>query len=86
MDATTETQIRQNQRIDTLQAKADGAACLRGIRERLGFTQSDFAQRINVPLDTLRNWEQGKRKPTGAASALLTILDKAPQAALNALG
>ncbi len=85
VDATTETQIRQNQRIDTLQAKADGGAYLRGIRERLGFTQSDFAQRINVPLDTLRNWEQGKRKPTGAASALLKILDKAPQAALAAL-
>ncbi len=45
-----------------------------------------FALRINVPLDTLRNWEQGKRKPTGAASALLKILDKASQAALKALG
>jgi putative transcriptional regulator len=52
----------------------------------LGFSQPDFAQRFNVPLDTLRNWEQGKRKPTGAASALLKILDKAPQAALKALG
>jgi putative transcriptional regulator len=68
------------------QAKADGAAYVRGIRERLGFSQPDFALRINVPLDTLRNWEQGKRKPTGAASALLKILDKAPQAALKALG
>ena len=85
MDATTEAQIRQHQRMDTLQAKADGAAYVRGIRERLGFSQPDFAQRINVPLDTLRNWEQGKRKPTGAASALLKILDKAPQAALAAL-
>ena len=86
VDATTEVQIRQHQRMDTLQAKADGAAYVRGIRERLGFSQPDFALRINVPLDTLRNWEQGKRKPTGAASALLKILDKAPQAALKALG
>jgi putative transcriptional regulator len=62
-----------------LQAKADGAAYVRGIRELLGFTQPDFALRINVPLETPRNWEQGKRKPTGAASAFLKILDKSPK-------
>jgi DNA-binding transcriptional regulator YiaG len=38
-----------------LEAKADGAAYVRGIREPLGFTQPDFALRINVPLDTVRN-------------------------------
>lgn len=32
-----------------------------------------------------RNWEQGKRSPTGAAKALLKVLDKAPEAALAAL-
>jgi putative transcriptional regulator len=85
VDATTASQIRRHQRDDSLQAQADGAAYVRGIRERLGFSQSEFAARINIPLDTLRNWEQGKRKPTGAASALLKILDKAPKAALHAL-
>ena len=29
-------------------------------------------------LVTVRNWEQGKRSPTGAARALLRILDRAP--------
>jgi putative transcriptional regulator len=38
-----------------------------------------------VSLDTIRNWEQGKRSPTGAARALLKVLDKAPKAALVAL-
>jgi putative transcriptional regulator len=38
-----------------------------------------------VSLDTIRNWEQGKRCPTGAAKALLRVLDKAPEAALAAL-
>lgn len=33
----------------------------------------------------IRNWEQGKRSPTGAARALLKVLDKAPEAALAAL-
>jgi len=38
-----------------------------------------------VPLDTIRNWEQGKRHPTGAARALLKVLDRVPKAALSAL-
>jgi putative transcriptional regulator len=41
--------------------------------------------RAYVSLDTIRNWEQGKRSPTGAAKALLKVLDKAPEAALAAL-
>jgi len=45
----------------------------------------EFSHRINVPIDTIRNWEQGKRSPTGAAKALLKVLDKAPGAALAAL-
>ena len=85
VDATTSAQIRQQKRSDTLEAKSDAVAYVRGIRERLGFSQPEFALRINIPLDTLRNWEQGKRKPTGAATALLKILDKAPDAALAAL-
>lgn len=39
----------------------------------------------DVSLDTIRNWEQGKRCPTGAAKAPLKVLDKAPEAALAAL-
>jgi putative transcriptional regulator len=52
----------------------------------LGLTQQEFARRIDVPLDTIRNWEQGKRYPTGAAKSLLKILDRAPETALLALG
>jgi len=52
---------------------------------RLGFSQVEFAKRINVSLDTIRNWEQGKRHPTGAAKALLKVLEKAPETALAAL-
>jgi len=39
----------------------------------------------SVSLDTIRNWEQGKRGPTSAARALLRVLDKAPEACLEAL-
>ena len=57
----------------------------RRVRRRLGFSQAEFALRIDVSLDTIRNWEQGKRCPTGAAKSLLKVLDKAPEAALAAL-
>ena len=53
--------------------------------QRFGMSQSEFARRINVSLVTVRNWEQGKRSPTGAAKALLKVLEKAPEAALAAL-
>lgn len=63
----------------------DAARFARGVRERLGFSQAEFAERIDVSLETIRNWEQGKRRPTGAAKALLKVLNKAPKAALAAL-
>ena len=52
---------------------------------RLGLSQAEFSASIHASLDTIRNWEQGKRSPTGAAKALLRILDKALEAALAAL-
>ena len=55
------------------------------IRRQLGLTQVEMARRINVPQDTICNWEQGKHCPTGAARALLRILDKAPEIALRVL-
>ena len=58
---------------------------VRRVRGRLGLTQDELATRIGVPIETIRNWEQGKRCPTGAARALLRILDKAPEAALRVL-
>lgn len=85
VDATTENEILAQQAIDDAEAMADAAKFARRVRKRLGFSQPEFAERINVPLDTIRNWEQGKRCPTGAAKALLKVLDQAPEAALEAL-
>ena len=85
VDATTEADILAQQANDDAGAMADAAKFARRVRKRLGFSQAEFAKRINVSLDTIRNWEQGKRCPTGAAKALLKVLDKAPEAALAAL-
>lgn len=86
LDATTEQDIARQQRIDDDEAMQDAARFARRVRKRLGLTQLEFSQRIDVSLDTIRNWEQGKRRPTGAAKALLKVLDKAPETALQILG
>jgi putative transcriptional regulator len=85
LDATTEKQIAQHAEQDDAVAMQDAAKFARRVRRRLGFSQAEFATRIDVSLETIRNWEQGKRSPTGAAKALLKVLDKAPEAALAAL-
>ncbi len=48
---------------------------------RCGFyalTQRAFADAIGVPVKTLRNWEQGRRKPTGPALVLLSLIQRDP--------
>jgi putative transcriptional regulator len=85
VDATTEADIATHMAKDEALAMQDAAKFARRVRRRLGFSQSEFATRIDVSLETIRNWEQGKRSPTGAAKALLKVLDKAPEAALAAL-
>ncbi len=62
------------------------AAYARNVRGQTGLTQTAFAARIGVPVETVRNWEQGKRSPRGPARALLKVIDQAPDAAFAALG
>jgi len=85
VDATTEADIQRHAAEDDAASAQDAAAYPRRVRRRTGLTQAAFAARIGVPLDTVRNWEQGKRLPAGPAKALLKILDRAPEAALSAL-
>ena len=85
LDRTTEEDIALQARDDDAEAMRDMARFTRRVRRRLGLTQVEFARRIDVPHETIRNWEQGKRGPTGAARALLRILDKAPETALRVL-
>ena len=61
------------------------AAYAKAIRARAKLTQAEFAARIGVPIETVRNWEQGKRSPRGPARALLKMLDRAPDLAFAVL-
>ena len=66
--------------------ETDSSAYARGIRAATKLTQAEFAARIGVPIETVRNWEQGKRSPRGPARALLRVIDKAPEVAFAVLG
>lgn len=69
----------------TIVAPPVDAAYARGVRARTRLTQAEFAARIGVPIETVRNWEQGKRSPRGPARALLKVIDRAPDVAFAVL-
>jgi putative transcriptional regulator len=58
---------------------------VRDLRRRAQLTQLEFAARLGVPVETIRNWEQGKRMPRGPARALLAAIEHAPEAVFAAL-
>ena len=63
--------------VDALQVKE--------IRKATGLTQARFARLIDVQIGTLRNWEQGRREPTGPAKSLLRALRNDPAHVIKAL-
>ena len=54
-------------------------------RLKLGQSQTDFAAMLGVSVRTLQDWEQGRRQPSGAAKALLTVAVAAPKTVMKAL-
>ena len=58
---------------------------VRDLRLRARLTQTEFAARLGVPVETIRNWEQGKRVPRGPARALLAVISHAPETVFAAL-
>jgi putative transcriptional regulator len=58
---------------------------VRAIRRRYGLSQAKFAALMGISPATLRNWEQGRRKPEGSARVLLKVVDRHPNAVLDAV-
>ena len=58
---------------------------VRDLRRRAQLTQTEFASRLGVPVETIRNWEQGKRAPRGPARALLAVIAHSPETVFAAL-
>jgi len=53
------------------------------VRGKLGLSQSKFADVLGISADTLQNWEQGRRQPTGPARVLLKIATRHPKVLLE---
>ena len=62
-----------------------GPVDIKAVRQRLQRSQSEFALMIGVSVATLRNWEQGRRRPEGPARALLKVAAEEPEAIEKAL-
>lgn len=56
---------------------------VRSLREKHGLSQSRFAAMMGISVGTLRNWEQGRRKPEGSARVLLKVVEKHPEAVFD---
>lgn len=51
---------------------------VQALRERFAMTQEEFSATFGIALGTLRNWEQGRREPEGAAQVLLRLIEAKP--------
>lgn len=67
-------------RVDRVSPKSIAA-----VRARLGLNQPQFARAIGISVDTLQNWEQGRREPTGPAKVLLKVAEKHPEVILESV-
>lgn len=58
---------------------------VRALRSRLGLSQAQFALRFGFTIDTVQQYEQGRRTPSGPASTLLRVIEADPEAVMRAL-
>jgi putative transcriptional regulator len=58
---------------------------VKAIRRKLGMSQARFAASFGFALDAVQNWEQGRRRPEGAARAFLKVIEHEPEAVKRAL-
>jgi putative transcriptional regulator len=65
---------------DVVPPPAYSAEEMRAIRQRLGVSQSVFAQLLHASPSAVRAWEQGQRSPDGPTRRLLQVIDRSPEA------
>lgn len=71
--------IKHSVRRRLIDGVVESGADVAALRRFIGLTQADFASALGISVHTLRNWEQGRRKPEGAAVALLRIAARHPK-------
>ncbi len=93
LDTARELRQRRLRRLSRLARAVDGrnhtggdaTVDVRAIRALTGLSQAKFAELLAIEVSTLRNWEQGRRDPTGPARALLRAIRNDPVAVIQAL-
>jgi len=70
--------IKRSQRDRLINGQAEPGD-IAALRVFVGLTQAEFAQALGISVYTLRNWEQGRRRPEGPAMALLRIAARHPK-------
>jgi putative transcriptional regulator len=76
-------QIKRGQLKPARVFKVDPQSAVVRVRGQLGLSQSKFASLLGISADTLQNWEQGRRSPTGPAKVLLKIATRHPEILLE---
>lgn len=90
VDAQTDEDIAHNVAGDPdaapiLTEAETAAAPVRTVRNRLGISQAEFAARYQVPIGTLRDWEQNRKQPDASALAYLRVIAREPDLVARAL-
>ena len=67
-------------------APSDTPEAIKAARKRLGLSQAQFAARFGLSAETLRNYEQGHRRPTGPTRVLLAVIAAEPAAVMRVVG
>ena len=52
---------------------------VRAVRKRTGLSQDEFAAKFGFARASVRNWEQGRRRPEGPARILLAVIEHRPE-------
>ncbi len=71
--------IPARQRKRLMKGRFESGEDIIALRNFVGLTQAEFARAMEISVHTLRNWEQGRRKPEGPALALLRIAARHPR-------
>lgn len=78
--------IKRSQRKRLMRGQIESGEDIVALRRFVGLTQERFAEALEISVHTLRNWEQGRRKPEGPALALLRIAARHPKIVRENLG
>ena len=78
-DAQLQRAIPARVRKRIMQGRFESGEDIAALRNFIGLTQAEFAKAMEISVHTLRNWEQGRRKPEGPALALLRIAARHPR-------